>query len=47
MFLGNSGLIYKKKSDTTKARGLYKKISMPYMVNKMDKWLERLNKTED
>ena len=41
MFLGNSGLIYKKRSDTTKARDLYRKIDMPHKVQMVEGWIKR------
>ena len=47
MFLGNSGLIYKKRSDTTKARDLYRKIDMPHKVQMVEGWIKGLDKTED
>jgi len=50
----NLGLIYEKRGDTTKARQfweqareLYKKIGIPHMVKKIERWIEGLDKTED
>ncbi len=47
----NLGLIYKQRGDIGKARnywekalGLYKKIGMPHMVEKVQGWIEGIGK---